>query len=324
MSEIRQDCYAGIDLGGTKIAIALGNAGGQIHARSQCATQAERGPDDVLQRVADELSRTEATAGIRASSLGLGLPGLVDPATGTSLFLPNLPGNWKGVAAGPILHELTSRNVYVLNDARMATLGEHVFGRHGGHDLIVLTLGTGIGGGLVVNDKLVLGRFGAAGEIGHQTIDAEGPVCNCGNRGCLEAIASGPALAAAGATLMRQGNAPHLLAITGGDPALVNPRHMAEAARQGDSAVREAMTRAASWIGTGIANAVTITGIERVVLLGGLTGLGDLLLNPVRETVRARIGMFPSDGITVSFSQLGDNTAVLGGIALAAQREKTL
>ncbi len=278
----------------------------------------------MLTRVADELSRLEASAGFRACSIGLGLPGLVDPATGSALFLPNLPGNWRGVAAGPALHALTSRSVYVLNDARMATLGEHVFGGHGGHDLIVLTLGTGIGGGLVLNDRLVLGRFGAAGEIGHQAIDGEGPVCNCGNRGCLEALASGPALAAAGAALMRQGKAPQLLAMTGGDPALVSPRYMAEAVRQGDEAVRDAISRAAGFIGTGIANAITITGIERVVLVGGLTGLGDLLLDHVRQTVRAHVRMFPSDGIVISFSQLGDNTAVLGGIALAAQQERTL
>ena len=324
MGEIRQDCYAAIDLGGTKIAIAHGNPLGQIHTRSQCATQAERGYDNVLRQVADELSRIETSTGIRARAIGLGLPGLVDPVNGAALFLPNLSGNWRGVAAGPILQSLTSRNVYVLNDARMATLGEHVFGGHGGQDLMVLTLGTGIGGGLVLNNKLVLGRFGAAGEIGHQTVDAEGPVCNCGNRGCLEALASGPALAAAGAALMRQGNAPRLLAMTGGDPAMVNPVQMAEAARQGDQAVRDAIARAAGWIGTGIANAITITGIERVVLVGGLTGLGDLLLRPVRETVRARVRMFPSDGISVSYSEMGDNTAVLGGIALAAEREKTL
>lgn len=214
--------------------------------------------------------------------------------------------------------------MYVLNDARMATLGEHVFGGHGGTDLMVLTLGTGIGGGIVLNDQLVLGRFGGAGEIGHQTLDANGPHCTCGNRGCLETLAGGPALAAAGAELMRHGKAPRLQVLTGGDPSLVNPRRMAEAARTGDEAVREVILRAAAWIGTGIANAVSITGIERIVLVGGLTGLGDLLLDRVRETARARVCMFPSDGIAVSFSRLGDNTAVLGGIALAAQQERTL
>jgi glucokinase len=109
--------------------------------------------------------------------------------------------------------------------------------------------------------------------------------------------------------------------LTAGDPARVNPRRMAEAAQQGDGAIQAAITKAAELIGTGIANAITITGIERVVLVGGLTGLGDLLLAPIRETVRDRIHMFPSDGIEISFSGLGDEVAVLGGIALAAQRD---
>ena len=121
---------------------------------------------------------------------------------------------------------------------------------------------------------------------------------------------------------MRAGKAPRLAELTAGDPARVNPPLMAEAARRGDEAVRAAITDAARLIGTGVANAIAITGIERVVLVGGLTGLGDLLLAPIRAAVRDRIHMFPSDGIEICFSALGDDVAVLGGIALAAQRDK--
>jgi glucokinase len=204
----------------------------------------------------------------------------------------------------------------------MATLGEQVFGQAGVENLLVLTLGTGIGGGMVIEGKLCLGRFGAAGELGHQTMESDGPLCRCGNRGCLEALASGLALSARGIDLMREGKAPRLFELTEGDPARVNPRRMAEAVEQGDEAVRAAITNVARLIGTGIANAITITGIERVVLVGGLTGLGDLLLASIRATVRDRIRMFPSEGIEISFSGLGDEVAVLGGIALAAQRDQ--
>jgi len=203
----------------------------------------------------------------------------------------------------------------------MATLGEQVFGQSRVANLLVLTLGTGIGGGVVLDGKLCLGRFGGAGEIGHQTLEAEGPLCGCGNRGCLEALASGPALAARGVKLMQEGKAPRLSALSGMDAMRVNPTLMAEAVLQGDEAVRGAITYVGRLIGTGIANAITITGIERVVLVGGMTGLGDLLLEPIRATVRERIHMFPSDGIEVSFSSLGDEVAVLGGIALAAQHD---
>ena len=321
MTQHTTNCYAGVDLGGTKIALALGEPNGRIVVKTSCDTHAERGPEPVLADIAAMLQRMEANSGVTARLIGLGLPGLVDPLTGTSLFLPNLPGNWRGVPVSATLRSQTSREVYLLNDARMATLGEQVFGQSRAENLLVLTLGTGIGGGVVFDGKLCLGRFGGAGEIGHQTMEMDGPLCNCGNRGCLEALASGPALAARGVELMRAGQAPRLGELTAGDSARVNPRLMAEAARQGDGAVGAAITGAARLIGTGIANAITITGIERVVLVGGLTGLGDLLLAPIRATVRDRIHMFPSDGIAICFSALGDDVAVLGGIALAAQRD---
>jgi len=321
MTHPSEDLYAGVDLGGTKIALALGTPGGRIFARTTCETRAQRAPELVLGSIAEHLSRMEAESGVRAKAIGLGLPGLVDPKAGRSLFLPNIPGNWRAVEASSILLSQTSRRVYLLNDARMATLGEQVFGQSRVANLLVLTLGTGIGGGVVLDGKLCLGRFGGAGEIGHQTLEAEGPLCGCGNRGCLEALASGPALAARGVKLMQEGKAPRLSALSGMDAMRVNPTLMAEAVLQGDEAVRGAITYVGRLIGTGIANAITITGIERVVLVGGMTGLGDLLLEPIRATVRERIHMFPSDGIEVSFSSLGDEVAVLGGIALAAQHD---
>lgn len=321
MTQNMSNCYAGVDLGGTKIALALGTCSGKIYGKTCCDTHAERGPEQVLETIAGMLNRLQASSGVSALSIGLGLPGLVDTETGTSLFLPNMPGNWREIPVCAILRSQTSRNVYLLNDARMATLGEHVFGQSRAENLLVLTLGTGIGGGVVIDGKLCLGRYGGAGEIGHQTLELDGPLCNCGNRGCLEALASGPALSAQGVHLMREGKAPRLSVLTAGDPARVNPRLMAEAAHQGDAAVRAAITCAARLIGTGIANAISITGIERVVLVGGLTGLGDLFLVPILATVRERIHMFPSEGIEISFSRLGDEVAVLGGIALAAQRD---
>ena len=177
-SHMMQDgnhCYAGVDLGGTKIALALGTSSGRIYGKASCDTGSERGPELVLETIATELKRLEAGSGVSARAIGLGLPGLVDGRTGTSLFLPNLPGNWRQIPVSAILQARTSRNVYLLNDARMATLGEQVFGQARAENLLVLTLGTGIGGGVVIDGKLCLGRFGGAGEIGHQTMELDGP-----------------------------------------------------------------------------------------------------------------------------------------------------
>jgi glucokinase len=210
--------------------------------------------------------------------------------------------------------------VHLLNDARAATLGEFVFGRgRGAGTMVFFGLGTGVGGGVVVDGKLRLGALGAAGEIGHQTVLPDGPLCGCGNRGCLETLASGSAIAAEGVRLFLSGNAPRLHEICGGELARVSPETMAQAARSGDAAVRAALTRAGEWLGLGAANLVTALHPELVVLGGGVAELDDLLLDPVRAAIRRRVGIFPADDVRVERSALGSRAGLLGAIALAAR-----
>src|ERR1017187_7186206 len=177
----------------------------------------------------------------------------------------------------------------------MATLGEFTFGRGRSVDtMIFLTIGTGIGGGVIVDRKLRLGPLGAAGELGHQTIQRDGPLCGCGNRGCLEALASGPALVGEGVRLLLSGLAPVLFEMVSGNPGAVTPKEMGAAALAGDAAVREAIARTATWLGIGIANMVTALHPDMVVLGGSVAALDDLLLEPVRETVKERVRSRPS------------------------------
>jgi glucokinase len=235
------------------------------------------------------------------------------------LFLPNLPTNWRGIPLGARLCKRTGRPVRVANDARVATLGEFTFGNGRRSDnLALVTLGTGIGGGLVLNGQLLLGRYGAAGELGHQTIVPDGDVCGCGNRGCLETVASGPALVAAATKALRRGRAPILKSVVAENGGVLTPREMMLAVSRGDAATAEIIETAAGYLGIGVANVVTITGVERVVLTGGLTALGKLLLDPVRLAVHERIGMFPTTRITVELSKLADRAGTLGAIAMAA------
>jgi glucokinase len=213
--------------------------------------------------------------------------------------------------------------VFLRNDARMATLGEFTFGRGRSVDtMIFFTIGTGIGGGIVAGGKLLLGALGAAGELGHQTIQREGPLCGCGNRGCLEALASGPALIAAGVRLMYSGLAPVLFEMVSGNAGAVTPKEMGAAARAGDIAVGEAIHHVATWLGIGIANAVTALHPDMVVLGGSVAALDDLLLEPVRKTVRERVRMFPVDDLCIELSLLEDRAGLLGGIALAASESR--
>jgi len=313
------DLYASVDLGGTKIAGALAGADGRIVAEKTVPTESQEGPEAVVRRIAGLIRDLAGQAGQPPAALGMGVPGLVDLADGVVKFLPNLPTNWRGVPVRDWLAPLIDCPVYLLNDARMAALGELTFGRgRAGGSMAFFTLGTGIGGGIVIDGRLRLGRLGSAGELGHQTILPDGPRCGCGNRGCLEALASGPALTGKGVWLMQSGRAPHLYALAGGDAGRVTPAEMARAAEAGDDAVREELIRAAEYIGIGVANVVLVLHPELVVLGGSVAGIGPLLFDTVRRTLRERVGMFPPDAVEVVESALGNRAGVLGGIALAA------
>src|SRR5512136_296818 len=217
--------YAGVDLGGTNFECALGRQDGRILSAGKAPTLSHEGPIAVLTRIADLIRGLAAEVGAKPVALGLGVPGLADLESGSTKFLPNLPTNWRDVPVAEILSPKVGCPVHLLNDVRMATLGELVFG-HGrtSRTMAFFALGTGIGGGIVIDGKLRLGPLGAAGELGHQTILSDGPRCGCGNYGCLEALASGPALAAEGIRLLQSGQAPKLHGITGGNPALVTPK----------------------------------------------------------------------------------------------------
>ncbi len=319
-----QDAWVAVDLGGTKIACALASLEGQWIASESAPTLSHEGPEAVLGRIAALIGDLSARHSVRPLAIGMGVPGLADLHRGVTRFLPNLPGQWRDVPAGPILAAHCGCPVFLLNDARMATLGELRHGHGvGARGMIFFTIGTGIGGGVVVDGQLQLGPLGAAGEIGHQTIIPEGPRCGCGNHGCLEALASGPAIAAEGVRLLAAGLAPHLHELTAGNPAAVNPRQMALAAEAGDETVREAILRAARYIAIGAANMVTAFHPELVVLGGGVPAMGPILIDEVRAHLRQRVRMFPADTVRVERSLLDDKAGLWGGVALARMRTRS-
>ncbi len=312
--------FAGIDLGGTTIAAALAERDGHVVAEAETATNSHEGPAAVIQRIAELVADLAARTGVSPHAVGMGVPGLVDVPRGVTKFLPNLPTQWRDVTVADQLRETLGCPVHLLNDVRTATLGELTYG-HGRTATDPLTMaffsiGTGVGGGIVVEGRLRLGPLGAAGELGHQTILPDGPRCGCGNRGCLESVASGPAIASEGIRLMRMGLAPRLFDLVAGNPANVTPREMLAS---GDASTREAIDRAAQFLGIAVANVVSILHPELVVLGGGVAELGDVLLIPVRNVVRQRVGMFPTDGVRIEKSQLGDRAGILGAVALAVR-----
>jgi glucokinase len=310
--------YAGVDLGGTTIACALASGDGQIRSESSIPTRSNEGPQAVMARIALLVKELSAQVAGTPAAVGVGIPGLIDFDRGRTRFLPNFPTQWRDVPVADVLAREIGCPVHLMNDARLATLGELVFG-HGRsvQSMVLFTLGTGVGGGIVIDGKLRLGPLGAAGELGHQTIVADGLVCGCGSRGCLETLASGPAITAEGVRLMKSGLAPKLFEITHGDAARIGPAEMAQAAAAGESTVREAILRAARYLGIGAANLVTALHPELIVLGGGVAAIGDMLIDAVRAEILGRVRMFPADGVRVERSRLGDRAGVWGGIALA-------
>ncbi len=315
------DLFAGVDLGGTNVTIALGGADGKVAAERKIPTQSYDGPEGVLRRIGEAVKALSGEAGGPPRAIGMGVPGLADLAAGVTKFLPNLPSQWRDVPVRKLLQASTGADVHLLNDVRTATLGELVFGL--GRDartLAFFALGTGVGGGVAVDGKLRLGPLGAAGELGHQTVLPDGPPCGCGNRGCLETLASAPAIAAEGVRLLLAGNAPKLHEATGGDPAKVTPESMA---RSGDPAALEAIARAARYLAIGVANVIVTLHPDLVVVGGGVSGMGEPLLGPLRAEVKRRVGtLMGPQPVRIERSALGDRAGLLGALALAARGGK--
>jgi glucokinase len=309
--------FIGLDLGGTNIKAALvDTVTGELAGMTSTPTHAQEGHDAVIARMA-RLARTVVESSgkdlAEIGGIGVGLPGLLDLEHGLTLFLPNLPGQWRSVPVRQELAEQSGLPVAPINDARAATMGEWTYGAGKGVETVALyTLGTGIGGGLVLNGQLYLGIGGAAGELGHISVDFNGPRCNCGSRGCIEALASGPAIAAAGMRAVVQGATTRITDMCNGDLNRITPELVAQAALAGDAVAREIYEQAGRAIGYGVSNVVIALTPRRVIIGGGVAAAGDLLLNPIRQTIRERVKVADSDAIEVVPAQLGNNAGLMG------------
>lgn len=318
------DLFVGVDLGGTNLRAGIVDLeAGQVLALESIPTMAREGNEAVMCRIADLILATIASAGFKKSEIkgiGIGVPGMLDLEKGLVLFLPNLPGNWPNVPLQETIRSYVDLPVFLLNDARAVTLGEWQFGAGRGVDTMAcFTIGTGIGGGLVINRQLHLGIGGTGGELGHQTIDANGPQCGCGNQGCLEVYASGPAITAMGIKAVIQGLTTRIGQLVDYDLNRITPEVIAEAARLGDTIAREIYTLAGTYIGIATANILVSVGPRKVVIAGGVSAAGDLLLEPIRRTIRQRVMLMPVEEVQVVPASLNSNAGVLGVASWASQ-----
>ena len=313
----------GIDIGGTKSAVTLAGLDGEILARRGLEMQREtQGPEATLQRLAGLAKEIMTEQNVRRDALrgvGVSVGGPLDTATGTVYAPPNLP-TWEAVPVKAFFEHALGLPVRVENDANATALAEWKFGAgRGTNNMIFMTLGTGIGAGLILDGRLYRGTNDLAGEVGHQTILMNGPVCKCGKRGCLEALASGPAMARLARESMMYGRHKRVLALAGGRPADITGEHIVTAAQEGDPFARQILEEVGTYLGVGIANLIQILNPERVVLGTIAIHAGDLLLESVRRAAAEYAWKRSRDVCEIVPAALGDRGQDLAAIMLWLQ-----
>ena len=306
----------GVDLGRTHYTVIAADLAAHELARESGPCNTDCGPEATLGLLVDALRAfvtAHQVAWDRVVGIGMGIPGPLDRLRRTLVSPPRMPG-WHGVEIGRLLSRELHVPIYIGNDANMGALGESRFGA--GRDVEVLTyvkVGTGIGCGLVVAGRVYTGSRGVAGELGHVTLDEDGPLCECGNRGCLETLAGGPAIVA-DALVHRPGAEGTLGAgFAAGD--VVDISDVVHAAQAGDAASRAAIERAGERLGIALAGVVNLVNPSLILLDGGVARAGELLIEPIRRAITTRSLAAASDGLRIEQAALGAHAIAMGGIA---------
>jgi glucokinase len=317
--------HIGIDLGGTKIGGAVYQAHpNEIVLQKVIPTNAAEGPDLVLERIASFISDLFKEGGVPESEQGgvcLGLPATIDFEAGAPELMPNLPGDWSGKPVVSILQELSGHPVILINDAHAFTLAEATLGAGAGCQTVVcFTIGTGIGGGIAMDGSVHQGLDGRSGIFGHHTVSPDGPLCGCGNHGCMEAMASGPAITARAIKAVLQGLNTKITAIAHNDIRKITPRTIQQAAEQDDPIAKNILKTSGTYLGIGIANVITILSPNCVVIGGGVSHLGDWIMQPIIDEVHKRCFTAPLRKIEIRLAQLGPNAGMIGAAIWASQR----
>ena len=299
----------GVDVGGTKIAALRIDERGTVRARSSRPTPASdaAGALDAIEACVRDLLEPDVVG------VGAGVAGLVASGPGVVRYSPNTA--WGELGVGERLGAAFGLPWRVDNDATIAAFGEARFGAgRGARTMVLLTVGTGIGGGIVLDGRPAVGANGFAGEFGHVVIDPDGPPCGCGNRGCLEALASGNAIGRYGREAAAR--EPSSTLARGGDPDAIDGRVVTEHAEAGDAAARAAIATAGRWLGIGIAGVVDVLDPEIVVVGGGAAAAGEFLLAPARETLAATVVGGPHrPTVPVVVATLGNDAGAIGAAA---------
>lgn len=310
----------GIDVGGTNVKIALVDDNGKIIYSNSVPTYAKMGYEytvnNIKQAIKDLMKETNTTPS-DIEGIGFDFPGQVDCKTGVVKLAPNIPG-WVNVPIAQMIEDEFHIPTRIDNDVRCAALGELKFGAGKGcENFICITVGTGIGSGIVINGKVVRGATNAAGELGHIKLQMNGgPICGCGDTGCLEAFASGPAIVAMAQEYIKGGKSTkfrEMAAVEGGE---ITPYMVAKAAEEGDSVAKRIFEIVGEYIGIGLTSVINLLNPERVIIGGGVAESGELLLGPIRKTIKERAMVVAGNAVEIVPAQLGNSAGVIGASML--------
>lgn len=306
----------GIDVGGTNVKIALVDDKGSILYSNSVPTRAEMGYEytvnNIKQAIRDLMSETKVTG---IEGIGFDFPGQIDYKNGIVRLAPNIPG-WVNIPIAKIIEDEFKIPTRIDNDVHCAALGELNFGAGKGcENFICMTVGTGIGSGIVINGKLVRGASNAAGELGHIKLQMhEGPLCGCGDYGCLEAFASGPSIVAMAEEYILGGKSTKFRELASGGE--ITPFIVAEAAKQGDPVARRIFARIGEYIGFGLSSVVNLLNPEKIIIGGGVADAGDILLDPIKETIKKRAMVVAGSAVEIVPAKLGNTAGVIGASLL--------
>lgn len=309
----------GVDVGGTNVKIGLVDKKGEIRFTKTVPTRAEMGYEYTIGNIKQAIKDLITEAGIEKSSLegiGFGFPGQIDCDNGIVRLAPNIPG-WVNVPIADIMQKEFSVPVKVDNDVRCAALAELNYGAGiGCKNLICITVGTGIGSGLIINEKLVRGASNAAGEIGHIKLEMkDGLICGCGDTGCLEAYASGPSIVDMAKKYVSGGKSTKFRELAGSVEA-ITPAIVAQAANEGDIVAKRIFRIMGEYIGIGLTSVVNLLNPEKIVIGGGVADAGEILLEPIRATLKDRAMPIQGAAVEIVPAQLGNSAGIIGSSLL--------
>lgn len=309
----------GIDIGGTKTIVAVADDDGRIIAQERIDTPREEGPSAVLSAIEQSVRALLTHYALHITSVGIGCGGPLDRERGIILTAPNLPG-WEGLNLAEYFRNAFGAPVVIDNDVNLMALAEARDGAGIGVDHIAyFNIGTGVGGGIVIGGKLYRG-CGNAAEFGHQIILPDGPQCLCGKRGCLESLVSGTSIARRAKEYLADHPRSSILKLAGSLDA-VTAEVIARAAFDGDDLARRIWLETGQYLGLGVANVINILNPRMVIVGGGVAEVRDLLLDPVRRTVRERAMTQLADDVRIVPGILGDQAGIIGAVRLAIEQD---